>query len=134
MACHTPPLKKSKEMREDAIAQLSHIPLQKFMDGMGPRLGNGISPCFFPFLRGGICQAITKSRENLLLLVGASVSEPHIYESAMKFLYLYLYIFVNHLQFLFSVCQLCVGRVHILQDTLRTCPYVKCSVYFNNQC
>ena len=28
---------------------------------MGPRLGNGISPCFFAFLRGGIWQAIPKS-------------------------------------------------------------------------
>ena len=26
--------------------------------GMGPRLGNGISTCFFAFLRGGIRQAI----------------------------------------------------------------------------
>jgi len=26
----------------------------EFRDGMGPRLGNGISPCFFAFLRGGI--------------------------------------------------------------------------------
>jgi len=40
---------------------------------MGPRLGNGIPPCFFAFLRGGIWQAISKSflffRENFLLLV-----------------------------------------------------------------
>ena len=40
---------------------------------MGPRLGNGISPCFFAFLRGGIWQAIPKSflffGENFLLLV-----------------------------------------------------------------
>jgi len=28
---------------------------------MGPRLGNGISPCFFTFWRGGIWQAILKS-------------------------------------------------------------------------
>ena len=42
-------------------------------DGMGPRLGNGISPCFFAFLRGGIWQAVPKSflffGENFLLLV-----------------------------------------------------------------
>ena len=24
-----------------------------FFNGMGPRLGNGISPCFFTFLSGG---------------------------------------------------------------------------------
>ena len=41
---------------------------------MGPRLGNGFSPCFFAFLRGGIWQAIPKSLffffgENFLLLV-----------------------------------------------------------------
>jgi len=40
---------------------------------MGPRLGNGFSPCFFAFLRGGIRQAIPKSflffGENFLLLV-----------------------------------------------------------------
>ena len=40
---------------------------------MGPRLGNGISPCFFAFLRDGIWQAIPKSflffGENFLLLV-----------------------------------------------------------------
>ena len=40
---------------------------------MGPRLGNGISPCFFTFLRGGVWQAIPKSflffGENFLLLV-----------------------------------------------------------------
>ena len=52
MACHTPPLKKSKEMREDAIAQLSHIPLQKFMDGMGPRLGNKLFPLLLCFFQG----------------------------------------------------------------------------------
>ena len=28
---------------------------------MGLRMGNGISPCFFAFLRGGVGQAITKS-------------------------------------------------------------------------
>ena len=37
------------------------------------RVGNGISPCFFAFLRGGIWQAIPKSflffREIFLLLV-----------------------------------------------------------------
>ena len=32
-----------------------------FFNGMGPRLGNGISPCSFAFLRSGIWQAIPKS-------------------------------------------------------------------------
>jgi len=40
---------------------------------MGPRLSNGISPCFFAFLRDGVGQAIPKSflflGENFLLLV-----------------------------------------------------------------
>jgi len=42
MACHIPPLKKAKKKGVE------------FRDGMGPRLGNGISLCFFAFLRGGI--------------------------------------------------------------------------------
>ena len=33
----------------------------EFRDGIGPRLGNGISPCFFTSLRGGVRQAIPKS-------------------------------------------------------------------------
>jgi len=40
---------------------------------MGPRLGNGISPCYFAFLRGGIWQAIPEFvllfGENFMLLV-----------------------------------------------------------------
>jgi len=40
---------------------------------MGPSLGNGISPCFFAFLRDGVGQAIPKSYlflgETFLLLV-----------------------------------------------------------------
>ena len=39
MACHTPPLKRVKKQGE-------------MLNGMGPRLGNGISPCFFTFFEG----------------------------------------------------------------------------------
>jgi len=75
MAYHIPPLKKAKKQGEMPLASLSPIQLKnvEFRDGMGPRLGNGISPCFFAFLRGGIGQAIPKSflffGENFLLLV-----------------------------------------------------------------
>jgi len=62
MACHTPPLKKVKKQGEMPLPSLGPIPLKnvEFRDGMGPRLGNGISrarisPCF---LRGGVWQAI----------------------------------------------------------------------------
>ena len=56
MACHTPPLKKVKKQGEMPLPSASPIPLKnvEFRDGMGPRLGNGISPCFFAFLRGGV--------------------------------------------------------------------------------
>ena len=44
-----------------------------FFNGMGLRLGNGISPCFFTFVRGGVWWAIAKLflffGENFLLLV-----------------------------------------------------------------
>ena len=64
MACHTPPLKKVKKQGETPfITQPWSHPIKnvEFRDGMGPRLGNGISPCFFTFLRGGVWQAIPKS-------------------------------------------------------------------------
>ena len=56
MACHTPPLKKVKKQGEMPLPSLGPIPLKnvEFRDGMGLRLGNGISPCFFTFLRGGV--------------------------------------------------------------------------------
>jgi len=49
MACHTPPLKK--ETREMPLPSLSPFPLKnvEFRDGIGLRLGNGISTCFFTF-------------------------------------------------------------------------------------
>jgi len=51
MACHIPPLKKAKKQGEMPLPSLGPIPLKnvEFMDGTGPRLGNGISPCFFCF-------------------------------------------------------------------------------------
>jgi len=54
MACHTPLLKKVKKQGEMPLPSLGPIPLKnvEFRDGMGPRLGNGISRCFFTFLRG----------------------------------------------------------------------------------
>jgi len=33
---------------------LIHENILHFFNGMGPRLGNGISPCFYTFLRGGV--------------------------------------------------------------------------------
>ena len=70
MACHTPPLKKSEETRGNAIIQpRSHpIILKKFefRDGMGPRLGSGISLCFFTFF---ILKSFLFYGENFLLLV-----------------------------------------------------------------
>jgi len=78
-------------------------------------------------------------------VIRASVSKPHIIQVCCKLslsLYIYIYTYIsifiylvrratNHLQFLF---QFCVGLVHVLQDTLRTCQYVKSSVYFSYQC
>ena len=63
MACHTPPLKKVKKQGEMPLPSLGPIPLKnvEFRDGMGLRLGNGISPGFFTFVRGGVRQAIPKS-------------------------------------------------------------------------
>jgi len=56
MTCHTSSLKKVKKQREMPLPNFSPIPLKniEFRDGMGPRLGNGISPCFFTFLRGAV--------------------------------------------------------------------------------
>jgi len=56
MACHIPPLKKAKKQVEMPLPSLGPIPLKniEFRDEMGLRLGNGISTCFFAFLRGGI--------------------------------------------------------------------------------
>jgi len=56
MAYHIPTLKKGKIQGEMPLPSLSPIPsliLHSF-NGMGLRLGNGISPCFFTILRGGI--------------------------------------------------------------------------------
>ena len=52
MACHTPPLKKAKKQREMPLPSLSSFPFKnvEFRDGVGLRLGYGISPCFL-FLR-----------------------------------------------------------------------------------
>ena len=49
MVYHTPPLKKAKKQGEMPLPNLGPIPLKKFRDGMGLRLGNGISPCFLAF-------------------------------------------------------------------------------------
>ena len=57
MACHTPSLKKVKKARGNAITQPQSHPIKEnveFRDGMGPRLANDISPCFFTFLRDGV--------------------------------------------------------------------------------
>ena len=63
MACDTPPLKVAKKQGEMPSPSLSPIPFKsvEFRDGMGPRLSNGISPCFFAFLRDGVWQAFLKS-------------------------------------------------------------------------
>jgi len=49
---------QKKLNKGNAIPSLGPIPLKnvEFRDGMGPRLGNGISPCFFNFFRGGVYQ------------------------------------------------------------------------------
>jgi len=54
MASHTPPLKKAKKQGEMPLPSLGPIPLKivEFRDGMGPRLGNGISPFFICFFEG----------------------------------------------------------------------------------
>ena len=64
-----------------------------------------------------------------------------MYQTELWIFYIIIHFFihlvrrtVNHLQFLFCIYQLCVGHVHIVQDTLRTRPYIKRSVYFSDQC
>ena len=52
-----------------------------FMTGMGLRMGNGISPCFFTLLRGGVGQAITKS----FLFFGDEIVYFIIYAKFMAF-------------------------------------------------
>jgi len=56
MACYTPPLNKAKKQGEMPLPILSPIPFTNVecRDGMRVRMGNGISPCFFAFLRSGI--------------------------------------------------------------------------------
>jgi len=51
MPLSIPQLKKGKETRGMPLPGLGPIPLKnvEFRDGMGPRPGNGISPCFFAF-------------------------------------------------------------------------------------
>ena len=53
MAYHTAPLIKAKKQGEMPLPSLTPIPLKKveFRDGMGLRLGNGISSCFLALLR-----------------------------------------------------------------------------------
>ena len=53
LACHTPPLKKEKKQGEMPLTSLGPIPSlnSTFFNGMELRLDNGISPCFFAFLR-----------------------------------------------------------------------------------
>ena len=51
MACHISPLKKAKKQGEMPLPSLSHIPSLN-SNGMGPRLGNGISPRFFASFEG----------------------------------------------------------------------------------
>jgi len=47
MACHTPPLKNVNQ-QGNAITHLWPIH-PTFFNGIGPTLGNGISPCFLAF-------------------------------------------------------------------------------------
>ena len=51
MAPHISPLKKAKKQGEMPLPSLSHIPSLN-SNGMGPRLGNGISPRFFASFEG----------------------------------------------------------------------------------
>jgi len=57
MACHTPPLKKVKKQGEMPLPSLGPIPSLNSTFLMGWDQGwvmNGVSPCFFTFLRGGV--------------------------------------------------------------------------------
>ena len=52
MAFHTPPLKKAKKLPLPSLVQ--SIPKFYIFKWMELSLGNGISPWFFAFLRGGV--------------------------------------------------------------------------------
>jgi len=54
ITCHIPPLKKAKKQGEMPLPSFGPIPSlnSTFFNGMGPRLGNGISPCFFVSFEG----------------------------------------------------------------------------------
>jgi len=47
---------KVKKQGEMPLRNLGPIPSlnSAFFNGMGPRLDNGVSPCLFTFLRGGV--------------------------------------------------------------------------------
>jgi len=50
MACHTPPLEKAKKQGEIPLpSQSIPILIVEFRDGMGLRMGNGISSCILAF-------------------------------------------------------------------------------------
>jgi len=53
---YSTPQKSEETKGEMPLPSLDPIPIQnvEFRDGMGSRLGNGISPFFFMFLRGGV--------------------------------------------------------------------------------
>ena len=76
-------------------------------------------PCvfFFPCSRS----AGNETRIALgCVLLGRAWASP-TYTSLLWIIYFFIYLVrlaVNHLQFLFCVYQLCVGHVHVLQDTL----------------
>ena len=51
MACHIPPLKKANKQAEMLLPILSPIPsLKLYINEMGPRMSNGISPSFLDIL------------------------------------------------------------------------------------
>ena len=66
-----------------SCALKSSHPIPKFniFNGMGPRLGNGISPYFFPFLWDGIWQAIPKPLQRKFF---ASCSIAYHHDSAVS--------------------------------------------------
>jgi len=76
MSCHAPPLKiamKQGEIPLPSLGLIQSLNSTVLKNGMGLRLGNGISPSVFAVLRGGVWQAIPKSflffGEFLFLLV-----------------------------------------------------------------
>ena len=99
MVCHIQPLKKGKEIPLPSLGPIPSLN-STFVNGMGPRLGKGISPCFFVFLRGGVWQAIAKS---------------------------FLFFGENFLLFLYSKSDgvLCLhySRTRIANDTFHVCTY-----------